>query len=80
MKSPHDMTSEQAIHWLNKTGKSIETFLANGGTMGSARAFELIDRYAELKANVYFRPDGSWKRYCSDNGIDESHNEYDLFA
>jgi hypothetical protein len=79
MKKVEEMSTEQIISWLNKTRKSIHTYnTKSSGSSTTQRAFELIDRFTELKEAAEEK--GIWIDYCTTTGIYYKSDAYDLFA
>ena len=76
------LTNEQVTSWLLKTRKSIEIFVNTGsGLINSQRAYDLIDRYSQLKREAINRKDGVvWRNYCNETKQACSHDAYDCFA
>ncbi len=81
MKNVKTMTKLQLINWGMKTRASISSYCNKNfgmNRMQSSRAYDLIDRYTELKNEMQDR--GYWEQFCNICGSHNEHNAYDLFA
>lgn len=76
------MTDEQIIAKLVKTLNSIRAHHARGGSTRSARAWDLIRRYDDLKDAVAGERGytAAWTAYCASINACCSHSGIDHYA
>jgi len=78
MKNVEAMSIADIFHWLDKTRASVRKAMQRGVSHTSHRAYELKDRYEDLRSVAIRR--GVWNRYCIHHGLSNSHDAYDLWA